>query len=83
MVSGTRCPASSVEVMRLGESRAVASKGQCPTEHRGEPLHHSRPQRDDFRSERAELRLGRANFRSGMADLRPVRGNFRPVKTSF
>ena len=65
MVSDTCCPAWSIEVMRRGESRAAASKGQCPVEHGGEPLHEFTPERADFRPERADTRLGRANFRSG------------------
>ena len=36
MVSGTRCPAGSDPVKKWSESRAAASKGRCPVEHRGE-----------------------------------------------
>ena len=36
MVSGTRCPAWSDQLMKWSESRAAASKGRCPVGHRGE-----------------------------------------------
>ena len=36
MVSGTRCPAGSYKLKKWSESRAAASKGQCPVGHRDE-----------------------------------------------
>ena len=36
MVSGTQCPACNEQLKDWSESRAAASKGQYPVEHRGE-----------------------------------------------
>ena len=62
-VIGTRYPALSVDVMRFGKSRAMATKGRCPLEHKGELLHDFRPKGADFTYETAEFMSQGAEFR--------------------
>ena len=74
MVSGTRCPAWSDQLKKWGESRAAAPKGQCPVEHRGEPIC---PPVSNFRLVRSSLDLSylggqrviRLRFESGCRGL--------------
>ena len=58
-VSGTRYPALSVDVMRFGKSRAMATKSRCPLENKGVLLHDFKPKGAEFRSQGAESRLRR------------------------
>ena len=62
-VSGTRYPALSVDVMRFGKSRAMATKGRCPLEHKDVLLHDFKPKGADFTYETAEFMSQGAEFR--------------------
>ena len=79
MVSGARCPACDIEMMRRGVSRAAAPKSRGPVAHRAEfPYSQGRG-----RGYNLGLHNKDWGSRPMRADLRPVGADFNQVRVDF